>query len=134
EATAVAPEVTARVAEIVARVRADGDAAVEALTRELDTGGADPPPLRVPRDELAAALERADPELRSALELAATNVRDVAAAGVAAEREVAPPQGQGGAPRAGAGRRAAGYVPGGRAAAPGTGVPGAVAARAAGAA
>src|SRR5207247_7555267 len=85
EATDVAGDVTARVAEIVARVRAEGDAALDALTRELDTAGTDPAPLRVPRDELRAAFERADPELRSALELAATNVRDVAAAGVAAE-------------------------------------------------
>jgi len=132
EATVVAPEVTERVAEIVARVRAEGDAAVEALTRELDTGGADPPPLRVARDELAGALARADPELRSALELAATNVRDVAAAGVAGEREVALAQGQSVALREVAAQRAAVYVPGGRAPYPSTVVMGAVTARVAG--
>ena len=132
EAAVVAPEVAQRVAEIVARVRAEGDAAVEALTRELDTGGADPPPLRVARDELARALARADPELRSALELAATNVRDVAAAGVAGEREVALAQGQSVALREVAVQRAAVYVPGGRAPYPSTVVMGAVTARVAG--
>ena len=65
-----------------------------ALSRELDTGGADPGPLVVPPEELAAALERADPMLVAALELAAANVRDVAASGVGADRDVALPQGQ----------------------------------------
>ena len=41
-ALAVAPAVVARVQEIVARVRAEGDEAVAALTRELDTGGRRP--------------------------------------------------------------------------------------------
>ena len=40
-------EVSAPVAEIIGRVRADGDKAVQAYTRMLDTGGADPLPLRV---------------------------------------------------------------------------------------
>jgi histidinol dehydrogenase len=124
--------VVARVGEIVARVRAGGDEAIAALTRELDTGGADPGPLAVPREELAAALKRADPALLSALELAAANVRDVAAAGVGAERDVALPQGQRVRVRELPVQRAAVYVPGGRAPYPSTVVMGAVTARVAG--
>jgi histidinol dehydrogenase len=131
-ATDVPGEVETRVAEIVARVRTEGDAAVETLTRELDTGGADPAPLRVARDELGSALERADPQLRSALELAAANVRDVAAAGVDADRELVLAQGQRITLREVPVARAAVYVPGGRAPYPSTVVMGAVTARLAG--
>ncbi|MDX6675927.1 MAG: Histidinol dehydrogenase, partial [Solirubrobacteraceae bacterium] len=68
DALEIPAAVVARVGEIVARVRAGGDEAVATLTRELDTGGADPGPLAVSREELTAALERADPALVSALE------------------------------------------------------------------
>ncbi len=129
---AVAPAVVARVEEIVARVRAEGDEAVAALSRELDTGGADPGPLVVPPEEVAAALERADPMLVAALELAAANVRDVAASGVGADRDVALPQGQRVRLRELPVRRAAVYVPGGRAPYPSTVVMGAMTARVAG--
>jgi histidinol dehydrogenase len=132
DALEVPAAVVARVGEIVARVRAGGDQAVTAFTRELDTGGADPGPLAVPREELAAALERADPALASALELAAANVRDVAAAGVGADRDVALPQGQRVRLRELPVRRAAVYVPGGRAPYPSTVVMGAVTAHVAG--
>ena len=44
-----------RVAEIIAAVRDQGDEAVLRLTRELDTRGADPPPLLVPPEELDEA-------------------------------------------------------------------------------
>jgi histidinol dehydrogenase len=131
-ALAVAPAVVARVEEIVARVRADGDEAVAALSRELDTGGADPGPLVVAPEEVAAALERADPTLVAALELAAANVRDVAASGVGADRDVALPQGQRVRLRELPVRRAAVYVPGGRAPYPSTVVMGAMTARVAG--
>lgn len=132
DALEVPAAVVASVGEIVARVRVGGDEAIAALTRELDAGGADPGPLAVPREALAAALERADPALVSALELAAANVGDVAAAGVGAEREVALPQGQRVTVRELPVRRAAVYVPGGRAPYPSTVVMGAVTARVAG--
>jgi histidinol dehydrogenase len=132
DALAVPAAVVARVEEIVARVRAGGDEAVAAFTRELDTGGAEPGRLEVPRAEVAAALDRADPALVSALELAAANVRDVAAAGVGADRDVTLPQGQRVRLRELPVRRAAVYVPGGRAAYPSTVVMGAVTARVAG--
>ena len=131
-ALAIPPAVVARVEEIVARVRAGGDEAVAALTRELDTGGADPGPLVVAPDEIAAALRRADPTLASALELAAANVRDVAASGVGADRDIALPQGQRVRLRELPVRRAAVYVPGGRAPYPSTVVMGAMTARVAG--
>ncbi len=132
EATAVQPEVVARVAEIVARVRAEGDEAVAALTRELDTHGAAPPTLRVSDDELRAALDRTDGTLRAGLALAAVNVRDVAAAGVASGRDVDLGQGQRVTLREVPVRRAAVYVPGGRAPYPSTVIMGAVTARVAG--
>ncbi|HEV7460304.1 MAG TPA: histidinol dehydrogenase, partial [Solirubrobacteraceae bacterium] len=102
------------------------------LTRELDTEGAEPGPLAVPREELAAALARADPALVAALELAAANVREVAAAAVGADDEVALSQGQRVRMRELPVRRAALYVPGGRAPYPSTVVMGAVTARVAG--
>jgi histidinol dehydrogenase len=132
DALEVPTAVVERVEEIVARVRAEGDEAVAAFTRELDTGGADPGPLAVPREDLAAALERADPALASALELAAANVRDVAAAGVGTDSDVALPQGQRVRLRELPVARAAVYVPGGRAPYPSTVVMGAVTARVAG--
>jgi len=132
DAGEVPEAVSARVREIVARVRAEGDAAVDTLTRELDTGGADPVALAVAPEEPVAALERAGPSLGAALELAAGNVHDVAAAGVGADREVALPQGQSVALRELPVRRAAVYVPGGRAPYPSTVVMGVVTARVAG--
>jgi histidinol dehydrogenase len=128
----VPASVAARVEELVARVRAGGDEAVLALTRELDTGGADPGPLAVTREELAAALERADPTLVAALELATANVRDVAAVAIGADREVNLPQGQRVRVRELPVRRAAVYVPGGRAPYASTVVMGAATARVAG--
>jgi histidinol dehydrogenase len=132
DAGEVTDAVIARVREIVARVRAEGDAAVDAFTRELDTGGDDPGALAVAPEERVAALERADPSLAAALELAAGNVHDVAAAGVGADREVTLPQGQTVALRELPVRRAAVYVPGGRAPYPSTVVMGVVTARVAG--
>src|SRR5213075_881606 len=95
--------------------------------------GAPPWPLRVDRLELRSALERLAPEVRSALELAAGNVRTVALAGLGRpERSVDLPQGQRVVLRELPVRRAAIYVPGGRAPYPSTAVMGATAARVAG--
>jgi histidinol dehydrogenase len=128
-----AASVTEPVREVIERVRADGDRAVEELTRRFDTGGAPPWPVRVDRLELRSALERLEPEVRSALELAAGNVRAVALAGMGGpERSVELPQGQRIVLRELPVRRAAIYVPGGRAPYPSTAVMGAVTAGAAG--
>jgi histidinol dehydrogenase len=58
----------AAVREIIAEVRAGGDAALRALTLRFD--GVEPEHLRVPPAEVAAALEQVDPTLRAALEQA----------------------------------------------------------------
>jgi histidinol dehydrogenase len=125
-------EVTERVREIVERVRREGDDAVLALTRELDTGGAEPWPLRVDRLELRQAADALPGPLRDALELAAGNVRTVALAAVQADRELELPQGQRVWLREVPVARAAIYVPGGRAPYPSTVVMGVTAAQAAG--
>jgi histidinol dehydrogenase len=121
------------VVEILARVRAGGDATVRELTRRFDTGGAEPGPLVVAEDELDAALERLDPAVRSGLELAAENVARVATAGMAADQVVTLDGGAHarwevalrGVPVA----SAAVYVPGGKAPYPSTVIMGVVTAR-----
>jgi histidinol dehydrogenase len=130
--TSVSPEVRDRVADIVRRVAEEGDAAVLALTRELDTAGAEPWPLRVDPLQPRQALEGLPGPLRDALELAAGNVRTVALAGVHPDRDVELAQGQRVLLREVPVGRAAIYVPGGRAPYPSTVVMGATAARAAG--
>ena len=60
------------VAEILRRVRRDGDEAVVEFTLKFDGVDLTAPttPIRIPGREIAAALERIDPTLRQALELA----------------------------------------------------------------
>src|SRR5690606_11960069 len=58
----------AAVRAILARVRAEGDAAVRALTLEFD--GCDLPDPRVPPERIAAALDGLPADLRAALEFA----------------------------------------------------------------
>ena len=62
------------VEEIVGEVRRGGDEALRRLTERLD-GVALPPHLAVTPETLRTALSELDPELRSALELAAANIR-----------------------------------------------------------
>ncbi|HZU79390.1 MAG TPA: histidinol dehydrogenase [Acidimicrobiales bacterium] len=59
---------TEAVAAILEEVRLGGDEALAALTARFD--GVRPERLRVPAEDVRAALERVDPELRKALELA----------------------------------------------------------------
>jgi histidinol dehydrogenase len=117
------------VAGIIARVRANGDQAVLDYSREFD--GAEPRSLEVGEDELAAAAESLDPQLRRSLDAAIANVRQVASAAhqepitidlethrIHLRRESV--------------TRAAVYVPGGRAPYPSTVLMGVVPARVAG--
>jgi histidinol dehydrogenase len=128
-----AASVTAPVAEVIDQVRRGGDDAVLELTRRFDTGGAQPWPLRVDPIELHSALDELDPALRAALELAAGNVRTVALSTLGPpERSVDLPQGHRVVVRELPVRRAAVYVPGGRAPYPSTAVMGIVTAQAAG--
>ena len=123
-------DVEQAVAEIVARVREHGDAALRELTKRFD--GLDLNDLRVPAAEIEAALEGLDPKVREAMKIAAANVRAVADAGLREPYEVRLEQGQtveiGEIPV----RRAGAYVPGGRAPYPSTVIMCAVTARAAG--
>jgi histidinol dehydrogenase len=66
------PALAGRVAAILERVRAQGDAALAALARELD--GAAPASLEVPRAERRRALAGLDAPLLRALERAARNI------------------------------------------------------------
>jgi histidinol dehydrogenase len=116
------------VAQIIARVRAGGDAAVLEYTRRFDTGGAEPGPLAVAAVELDAAVEQLDPAVRAGLERAAANVGRVAAAGLAADQVVAL-DGYDIALRGVPVGSAAVYVPGGRAPYPSTVMMGVVTAR-----
>jgi len=115
--------VAADVESIVRTVRSGGDTALRELVRKFD--GYDGP-LRVAVGEPPAG------ELRAGLEVAIANVRAVAEAGVGEDRLVELPQGHSVLLRELPVRRAAIYVPGGRAPYPSTVVMGVVAAQAAG--
>jgi histidinol dehydrogenase len=127
ELVPAAESVSDTVAEIIAAVRAGGDQAVREYTRELDTGGTEPAPLRADALALARAADGLDPAVRRALELAIENVREVAAAGLDPDQVRVIRMGThtvrlGTEPV----RRAAVYVPGGRAPYPSTVVMGVV--------
>ncbi len=128
--TALDPRVTARVREILDRVRAEGDAALRALTREID--GLDLASVAVPESAWDAALERLAPEVRRGLERAARNIEIVHRAFLPSAVEVETE------PGVVVGRRpdplgAVGvYAPGGRAAYPSSVLMGVIPARVAG--
>jgi histidinol dehydrogenase len=124
--------VESAVREIVAAVRARGDAAVLDYTARFDTAGATPRALLVSQDELDEALKLLDLELVAGLQVAIANVAVVAQAGVSEDVAVELPQGQRIVLREVPVRAAAVYVPGGRAPYPSTVVMGVVTARAAG--
>jgi histidinol dehydrogenase len=117
------------VAGIVASVEEGGDHALLMHERRFGGGTA---PLRVPGDELQAALAALDPAVREGLELARANVARVAEAGVGDDRDVELPQGHVVRLRELPVRRAAVYAPGGRKPYPSSVVMGVVTARAAG--
>jgi histidinol dehydrogenase len=120
------------VREIVARVRAEGDAAVRDYTRRFDTDGNEPRSLRVGPEELDEAIKQLPLELIAGLQVAIVNVALVADAGVRGDAAVDLPQGQRIVLREVPVSSAAVYVPGGRAAYPSTVVMGVVTARSAG--
>ncbi len=111
--------VAAGVAEIIADVRARGDRAVLEHTQRLDTAGAPPLPLRVDEEVLRRAGEVLPDSLRSALSGAISNVRGAALAAVEPDRIVRLPASEV-VLREAPVRRAAVYVPGGRAPYPST--------------
>jgi histidinol dehydrogenase len=127
-----AASVQAQVAEILARVRADGDAAVIDYTRLLDTAGEEPAPLLVHQDELDDAIRQLPLELVAGLQVAIKNVAFVANAAVNEDIGVELSQGQRIVLREVPVASAAVYVPGGRAPYASTVVMGIVTARTAG--
>lgn len=68
------PDVDATVADIIADVRARGDAAVIALTERFDRIALTPDTLRITSEEVEAAVEQVSGEDRSALELAGDRI------------------------------------------------------------
>jgi histidinol dehydrogenase len=122
-------DVSEAVAAIVADVRDRGDAALTEYTARFDAPGH---PLAVTAEELAWADANLAADVRAGLEVAIANVAQVAFAGVDDDREVTLPQGHRVRLRELPVRRAAVYVPGGRAPYPSTVVMGVVTARAAG--
>ena len=70
------PDVDTVVADIIADVRARGDAAVIDLTARFDRITLTPDTLRISPDEIASAVEEVSPADRAALELAAARIRD----------------------------------------------------------
>ncbi|WP_299613554.1 histidinol dehydrogenase [uncultured Tateyamaria sp.] len=69
------PDVDATVADIIADVRARGDAAVIELTEKFDRITLTPDTLRISAEEIDAAIADVNAEDRAALELAATRIR-----------------------------------------------------------
>lgn len=115
---------------MLARVRAEGDAALLAFAREFD--GATLTALEVPRAQWDAALHALDPALRAALERAAANIRTVHEAFRPTAREVTTPDGAVIGRRPDPLARVGVYAPGGRATYPSSLLMGAIPARVAG--
>jgi histidinol dehydrogenase len=87
-------EVGETVAEIIDAVRSGGDSAVAEIEGRVGSGPIDPDRLRQSDEAIRSASSRLEPGLVSALETAAANIRAVAEAQVADEREVELGQGQ----------------------------------------
>jgi histidinol dehydrogenase len=112
-------EVSNRVVEIEKRVRREGDKAVLDLTEQLDATDAQIDSLLVDPDAPSLALAALDDSLRSALEVAAANIRTVAEAQLDQVQRVTDlPQGQRVTVREVPVSAAGIYAPGGRAAYP----------------
>jgi histidinol dehydrogenase len=124
---------TRAVAEIIEQVREGGDAAVVELTERFDHAELGPEQLRVDANELESSVGVLEPEVLAGLRTAIANVKAVAEAQVHDEPVgVELPEGHTVEVVERPVRRAAVYVPGGRAPYPSTVVMGAVTARVAG--
>jgi histidinol dehydrogenase len=125
-------EVADDVAAIIAEVRAGGDTAVAEIEARFGDVRPSPDDLRQPDESMRSAASRLDGELVSALELAAANIRAVAEAQVAGDRELALEQGQSVNLREVAVGSAGIYAPGGAAPYPSTVLMGCIPAKVAG--
>jgi histidinol dehydrogenase len=106
------------VGAIESLIREGGDAAVIALTNRYDATEKPLSSLRVDPEEARSALAALEPELRSALDVAAANVRAVAESQLSEPRRTVLPQGQAVTVREVPVGAAGIYAPGGRAAYP----------------
>jgi len=128
--TSVDADVRGRTAEIIARVREDGDRALYELASELD--GASLESLEIPRARWTGALDRLDRAVRAAMERSLENIAEVHRAFLPVTIETSPE------PGVVIGRRpdplghVGVYAPGGRAAYPSSVLMGAVPAKVAG--
>jgi histidinol dehydrogenase len=113
-------EVSDSVAQIIAEVRSGGDTAVAEIEARFGEGPPAPESFRQPEDALESAASKLDPELRSALETAAGNIRAVAEAQLTDDRRPELSQGQSIDLRVVPVSSAAIYAPGGTAAYPST--------------
>ena len=111
-------DVSARVREIISRVRTGGDTVLRELTSRFDRHDLDATGWRVERAETDAALHSLDPELRSALELAAERIAAYHAKQRPQDRDETDEAGVRLGARWNAVDAAGLYVPGGRAAYP----------------
>jgi len=125
-------ELSETVAEIIAGVRERGDDAIAEFEARFGGGGVDPHTLPVPIEDVGAALERLEPDLRRALETSAANIRAVADAQLANERRVQLEQGHSVELREVPVGSAAVYAPGGAASYPSTVLMGCIPAKTAG--
>ena len=124
------PKLRAAVADILERVRTEGDKALRVMALEFD--GADISELEVPRTRWDDALDTMDPTLRSDLERAARNIECFHRAQIPEDLEVEVEPGVVLGRRVVPLARVGVYAPGGRAAYPSSVLMGVVPARAAG--
>ncbi len=126
-ATSTDENIRAQTAEIVARVRRDGDDALYAMAEQFDRVRLDS--LEVPRGHLRRALDALDPSLRRVMERAADNIARVHRAFLPQVTEAQPEPGIVVGRRPDPLGRVGVYAPGGRAAYPSSVLMGAVPAR-----
>ena len=105
--------VAAAVSEIVAHVRDYGDEALLDYSQRFDTGGEEPLPLRVAPEALDAAIQTLPLDVVAGLQVAITNVAEVAQAGVGEDGPGDPPTGSPRARARGSGRLGGGVRAGG---------------------
>lgn len=111
-------DVSADVAAIIARVKAEGDAALADYTAKFDRFDLDKTGWSISKEECAAAYEALAPDLRDALNLAADRIRAYHAAQLPENRDYRDATGARLGARWNAVDAAGVYVPGGRAAYP----------------
>ena len=113
-----ASDVSADVAAIIARVKAEGDTALAEYTAKFDRFDLDASGWSISSDECAAAYDALEPDLRDALNLAAERIRAYHSAQLPEDRDYRDATGARLGARWNAVDAAGVYVPGGRAAYP----------------